>query len=210
MPAPVYSITAGNILEFTFQGTYQSQTILTVLHYRYDGPTTFEYLDEFSLIYQHLVAAAGSMHEKMRDASSEEVRWTNVRQQIIYPVRRPYHDTGTVASGNRDLPDPMPVNVAGVINKQTDKLARGRTGSMHLCGMYLQDQEVSEWKAAYLALLQAVANKIPEEIAGSAAGAKWIPVTWSRSQPANDATIIDANAMSTVRVMRRRTVRVGV
>lgn len=210
MPAPEYSITAGNIVEHTFFGRYQGQVILHVLHHRYDGPTTFDWGDEFANLYAKLVSDVGSFFQFVLLCESDEVEYTKVRQQIIYPNRRPYHDVSTLTQGSRALTNPMPSNVAAVINKQTSILARGRTGSLHLPGMDVSDQEDGIWDADYQTLLFDVAAQLPNNIPAVGAGANWIPVTWSRSQPAADATIIDAFPMETVRVMRRRTIGKGV
>lgn len=210
MPPPVYAIVPNDMCEITTFARYKGQQILSVFHYRYIAAQPGNVVAEFSALYEAVVSNANSLLSKIRACQVDDVIYDKVRMQIIYPLRRPYDDKITVSNGTRINVDPAPPNVAAVINKQTDIQQRGRTGSLHIAGMNSEDQANGVWTAAYITALTAVANAIPVDIPGAGVNATWTPYTWSRSQPGQPAVIIGALPMSTVRVMRRRTVGVGI
>lgn len=210
MPLPVYAIAPNDVVEVTVFGRFKSQEIRSVLHYVYRSAQPGDPDQEFSILYNALIQGEPGFLSAVRAAQSIEVEYYKTRMQVISPIRRPYVDKTTLTTGSRELMNLLPPNVAAAFNKQTDKLQRGRTGSLHLCGAAVTDQNNGIWTGAYQTLLAPVATQMNTSVIGAGVNSVWDPCTWSRSKPADPGNVIGCSVMPTVRTMSKRTVGRGI
>lgn len=133
-----------------------------------------------------------------------------IRVQKVAPVRFRYENTVIVGTGTHAA-NTEATNQAAALEFHTALAGRDQVGVKHI-GPIPQDvtvQDSGELTAAYKTLLQTLATNM--KLSPSALGGNlvWTPVI-AHKTPVGSFTIITNNLVQeTIRVMRRRTVRVG-
>ncbi len=205
-----YVLNLGDIVECTIVGTQYGETTLNVLHYKYTNitPTTNG---------PAALAALAAWQEGDPTAVGQQMttqlssNWTlaSIRCQVIFPTRYAYvlHTVGTPGSLVQTA---LPANTQASITKRTTIAGRGKTGRMEVPGIPLLWIDGGALNATGLFNVGEIASKIPN-VANLATGTQtWVPVIFQRASPSSSPQIISAQAQDTVRVARRRTVRVGI
>lgn len=205
-----YVLNLGDIVECTIVGRQYGEATLNILHYKYtnvapttNGPAALLLLAEWQ------EGDATAVGQQMTTQLSSNWTLESIRCQVIYPTRRAYvpYPVGTPGSL---VSTALPANTQASITKRTTVAGRGRTGRMEVPGIPLTWIDGGNLNATGLANVGEIAGKIPN-VANLATGTQtWVPVIFQRATPASSPQIISAEAQTTVRVARRRTVRVGI
>lgn len=206
-------IAIGDIVQVVIGVKVEGQQCLNVLYYRADsnqGPNTYVATidnllnriesDEVDGIIPHLIPcmAPNAIHNF-------------IQGQRVYPVRSIPIRTNLANDGTH-VDDCDATNVSAVISKKVEKAGRGRTGSFHVAGVPNTGYALGSITEAYAALLEQVATRLDSPQAGITPGSFWNPGTFNPELGVGDnfVPIVDAEVKRTLRVMRRRTVGVGI
>lgn len=202
----------GDIIEVTFKGDVYNQTVLNILHYRVltaaTGSTTVQ--SDSLATAEHVGPAGGAdIWTLMALLLANDYNLEGVRVQDVFPVRyapvfAALPAQGTGGPGNS-------TNLAGVITKQTRLSGRDQVGSIHLGPIADGDQDQGFMAGTWLTDAQSLADAM-EVVLSPVAGLTLEPVIWHRTVPATgtySTRITNCTPRDTLRVMRRRTVRVG-
>jgi len=209
MPGPLQN---GNVLQLSFFGLYQSQRIINTWNLEIDQfePEDLDYEEYVNALIDDFLITDGVV-EKLQDTWIATYTVQEVRVQKVYPTReraviRTVTALGAISGTG------APANVAAVVTKQGDAAGRFAQGSWHHCGVPSASLTTTGGVAAGYAddiknALQAIVDiGSPTGFDGSTAQS----VLWSPKVPARKTPITNLVAQSTSRVMRRRTVGVGI
>lgn len=188
-----------------------SQRVIANFHYRVVTPgteaTPFELCDAINTKFK----AAGGMMDKMKACTSETLFYDFVQSQRIFPQR-----TVLVTGIDGDIGDldaeQILTNSAAVITRRTVLAGRDQVSNLHMVipqtGATVAAGEVTPgWKLLAEPLRAALYTDIV-----TAGGTDLEPVIYHQGVPAPDhyQEVHSAVIQDTARVMRRRTVRLGV
>jgi hypothetical protein len=201
-------LNTGDIVEVTMIGSLFGQTIRNVFHYRIlNESTAVTYVQAAFAFAADFDAGTDSPGLAILSASAPEYRWKTTRVQRLFPQRDTYVET-TV-----DLPGTSTTcttsNLAAVITKRGALGNRANIGSVHIAAPPAAGQIDGTWYSTYLTKLQAVAAcmttlyTVPLETMDARM------VIYHRKNPELSAQVEFTQPRDTVRVMRRRTLRVG-
>lgn len=203
-----------DIVAITIVGSFEQQTYENVLHYKAENPP-----DPANSYEQELDLLIGSIKNDIGSAVITEylpLIGANcgidyIQAQRVYPTRSFYVRVNEAQAGTH-ANDVMTGNISGVITKQSEKAGRGRSGSFHTFGVPNGVYEKGAFLAAYLTLLDELGDSLELTQRTFAGLDVWWPGMFNPTQGAGDnwAGIVNTVAQDTVRVVRRRTVRVGI
>lgn len=200
----------GDVLEFRVIQSQNGQTLLNSFHYRATvsgGPLDFK--TEAPLIMAYLKSSsgvAGSLNE-IQDPTCTQAA---LDLQIIHPTRYViYSETGNGAGLYPSSTISPPQNVGLSITTRGTLAGQGYAGGVRLGGMpqeFFLDGEIAE---------EGVSNlqnfcEVLKAVATPTTGVVLNPIIWSVLAPESSQEIWQAFPQSTVRVYRRRTVRLGI
>jgi hypothetical protein len=205
MPIPL-----NGVVELTVRGTLLNQTFLSIFHYRVATQSTIQSVPLESLQFaQHMATIApGSFIQSYADLIPSNATVLEVRAQEIFPLRwaprsvplsLPGSGLGTTVS-----------NLSAVITKRTDLAGRKFRGSVHvpLSPANVADGEVN---AGYKALMVAFSADLVSAQTVATGGGVYQPAIYHRFDPNNPSTdVVEGLPQDTARVMRRRTVGLGI
>lgn len=208
MPTP---LPTGAVIQVTILGTDgDANRRINVLHYQFTSSTGFpdykDWLD--TVLWPHLSQVNGildQMKRSMCNACSIEQVW----MQPVTPVRRlklikQYGQVGVV-----NLPQGPP-NVAVTFTKYTESAARWGLGSFHFGGLCQNINNAGRVNdLGYGVQLDALANSLKQAVFLGASLVA-VPVLYSGDEPQRVTEVIDVQWQKTIRVMRRRTLGVGI
>lgn len=201
-----YTVPDGAILECTIRCTVNAQTTLSVFHYKLQDslglPDGDSAIDAFNLEWNDTLDFVGAYAGCM----AENVDLVQLVYQWIYPTR--YHRVIKAPSVlNGGLVDTCNApNVAQVITRSGDIADRHGIGTTHVPGLGTGSYADGELLAGQKVLLDTLAGFMDDKYRTDT----MFPVLYNRTNPAQSRVITRAAAQSTVRVMRRRTVGVGI
>lgn len=212
-----YTLAVDTLVELTSVAYQNSQVIESIFHYRV---TTAGVLNQAVEELQALVAqvqGVGGLIATLAAAQSSTVLYQIVRAQAIKPIRYAAVGASSTLVGAR-AGAAAPQNVAAVLTKYTElatarkaKTGKGQIGSLHVAGLLQADisqglvtAPVREGVLADLADAMMVGITIP-------GGAILTPVIWHRTVAGTSTdNIVGVIPQVTARVMRRRTVGLGI
>jgi hypothetical protein len=206
-------VAIGDIVQVIIGSRVLGQSCLNVLYYRADsnmGPNTYQATLQ-NLSNKIATDIVQGIIPYMLDAMGNNTTVEFIQLQKVYPQREiPVRTPQGVPGVHVD--DCATPNVAGVILKRVEKPGRGKTGSFHLAGIPETGYSGGSFTAPYQALLDAIGNQLDDPIDGIVAGSKWNPGTFNPDLglPDNFVPLAGYEVKTTVRVMRRRTVGVGI
>lgn len=206
-------IAAGDVVQVVIESSCLGQTFLNVLHYRAKtNPTGNGYGQQLA----NLIDAVGTGDDenivpKMLALMSEEAKVVNVQAQRVYPNRDYYVRVEQDEAGIIPVVCNYP-NSALVLTKQGEKIGRGRSGSFHLGGITDQHVALGYITAAGLILAASLGDKLGDPLVPSVGGFTWEPGLYNPTlgNGLNFNPLVGVFPRDTVRVMRRRTVGVGI
>jgi len=205
-----------DVLLITYKGTAAGQRILLTTTYKITVvpvPTDATVFVNAAIEAVRAGVGGGDLIEtKYRACLPVEYELDSIRGQIIAPNRRVYSETlrgvpGTHADGMETA------NLAGVITLRTAFAGRNQVGNKHIgpipsAGAVMV---LGELTGAYKTLLGTLATALMAQLVpvGIAAVARPVIYHPDGAVPPNTDWVESAIIGETVRVMRRRTVRVG-
>lgn len=213
MPPPAVAI--GDIVQVVLQSDVISQTCLNVLYYKcFTLPTNTSYGVAMDALANTVYSGAGTgtLAEPFVAALANNCALEGVQVQRVYP-QRDYYLRVSIESIGAQADNCTATNVSGVINKRADRAGRGRHGSFHMPGVpysaYSNGRVTDEYTGALNTLGAALSNG---QILVSGSNYVWQPILWTpgNSGETNYSRIILCEAMRTLRVVRRRTVGLGI
>lgn len=206
-------IDVGNVIQVVMRGKANGQVNLNVLHYVVTKrPETDQYgIALTNLADQIAGVQAGTLTSAMINMMGTNCTLDNVQLQRVSPQRSLYIQ---VPIGQDGL-NPSQVtaqNVAAVITKQVERAGRGRVGSFHMGYVPPVFYVNGNLTAAAVPGYQAVANFLQKVIETPVDAGEYTPVTFDPNAPLPERTNIIVNCFPqiTLRVMRRRTVGLGI
>lgn len=214
--APPPDIINGDICEMTVRGQLCGQTILTVVHWKAD----FEEPVAMDLALDSLNTAireVDSIRDKYVAAAAQNFSLVELVLQMIYPVRFARFTYGFTEVGTQ-TGEAKTADLAAVLERSsffaTDRnlgLSKGRYGNLHFApvpGTKIEEGIVdSTYRTNFLGPL---ANVFTSPIISAGAG-NWIPVLYhAHADPVSTTELNRWSIKAEARVMRRRTVGVGI
>jgi hypothetical protein len=214
--AVAYSILTGDIFEFTIRGELYLQTVETVLHYAVtmSPPANDAWNQIHSFLNFNLTSA---LVNAMQQCWSNDTLVTSLRGQIVAPIRRPVVVQPCNLTGGAGAVANT-ANVSAAITKRTDVIThrhtptgKGGVGGVRIFGVPVTAYAAGKLLNPYLANLASLANIIPLGTDFNPDG-QIIPCLWHRNPIGSAAydELVECNPEPTVRVMRRRTLGLGI
>lgn len=206
MAAPVNSI-----LEVSIVSKLYFQTILNVLHYRVitvsGVPNTLDEQDAFNVDFANV--ALGGVMDKYKKATMGLQEVVEIRSQFVSPLRFRASKLAVSITGLRGNNDAA--NQAVVITKRGQFANRRNIGSIHIPAPGEGDIDAGVLAPAYKPILEDLAAELEQNITVTTGAGVYEPVIYSRGPaPDNWQSIDDCLVQDTARVMRRRTVGLGI
>lgn len=206
-----YPINVDNVFSVTIRsGTPDGVTNLNVLHYRYivsqSNPSFVDFIDTF--VHPRLTLPGGII-PTMRGVYSNVCAIDEIWYQLISPTRYVKYTKEINLLGQVNSPA-MPPNVAVTFTKSTELAKRYGIGSFHLgCLPENINDSGNVDQFTYATPLNAIAAAILAPI--TAGGTIYaVPVLYSPKPPFRTTEVQTVRYQRTMRVMRRRTVGVGI
>lgn len=206
-----YPINPGDIVQVTIVSKGpDAQVHLNVLHFKYantaSNPNFTDWVD--TVLHPHL-ANAGKLLPAMTNVMANAYLITEVGYQIIFPGR--YRKYVRVTNSQGQINGlPLPGNCAVTFTKRTNQARRWGIGSFHLGGLTNSINSNSEVDVVgFGANLDAIATQLRAAVVLNGNDIA-IPVIFSPEFPNRVAEVEQTNWQRTMRVMRRRTVGVGI
>lgn len=200
-------------IEVIVRGRLYDQTIMLVRHYKQLGATPVDYNDAVAtledIINQYNTDATLPLGAWAALATTDmKLDW--VQAQFIQPVRYRYEiDVATPGTGAA-APPTMPQNTAiGFINRSihTGRKARGTT---HIAGMPVSYTDSGYLTVAAQTALLPLCDAMKSPIVLTIPTIQIDPILFDRTFPLDPEVISDVFTEDNIRVMRRRTVRLGI
>lgn len=203
--------TVGDIFTVIFKGTIAGQTILSTFAYKVltlDGnPTVASIYDG---MHTALDTAVGGLRDRFLDLCPDNYFSVSSIFQKVATIRVASKTFETVLPGNYGF-TAATANLAGVITRRGEFANRRNVSSLHVP---YPDQETgltgglvtTNWRTVASALETAM--KAPITLAPSATTMQ--PVIYNRLGSPNNAPIVTTVSNQQLRVMRRRTVGLGI
>jgi hypothetical protein len=211
-------IAVGDIVELQLRALLYDQVVINVFHYRLRAAgADMDYQDNIEALRDTL--HAGAFKTDWLALNSTDYSLRTWRVQRVAPARNFLIDlavveAGTFGGGNKTA------NTSAVITKRTDRVGnhtkgvhtyRGATGEVHIPALAPTMMTAGNVTDAYRALMDTFGGQMATPAVGFL-GAIWDPVLWHRDARAavNYDVITHWFSQQTIRVMRRRTVGLGI
>lgn len=201
-----------DIVEVQWRSAFEESVIMNVYHLRVVSSTSSssDVSDNQSLA--DLLAGengVGAFVTPFRNALPTNVVLQRVRTQKIAPQRSPY--TESVIGQLGLWPNPASTgNLAGVITKRGSLGTRKSVGSLHIGPIPDTAYVQGVISAGYVGVLQILYDALAAVFTVPGSGVTYQMVIYNRTSTPNWNQIAATTVQDTVRVMRRRTLRVGI
>lgn len=203
-------LNAGDVVALTYESTYDGQQIRYALHYRVTipGSSVSPELDLDAMAQNFSSPGANTMTSVLQAAHVDAFNFDAVVAQRVWPSRTIGMRSLSSFPGLIAQPG-LPANVSAVVTKRTLTPGRMGLGSLHLSGQDSTNTTLSEWtllntsnNVAAQMLNSRVITGIALTVEPGLFNATFPPTFFSR--------LFDTIPQKTIRVMRRRTVRLGI
>lgn len=200
------------IIEATFQGRLFNQTILNIFHYRVALESTI--VDPIAEVTDFLGSfndpGPTGFRKLFMDCMPNNYTLVAARAQAIRPIRyRAVLNTPAGVVGERDATETA--NLAAVLTSQSNRSGRREIGGKHFPTGSATDIDAGVLTNDLKAVLTIFRNKWLTQIVTVGGGGVYQPVILHPGTVAPQFSDITAVAIQdTVRVMRRRTVGLGI
>lgn len=206
-------IVVGDIMQAIIRGRVNGQVNLNVLHYRCTkSPTGTNYFIQTENLGRIIGGpAADSIVSTWLPNIGKNATIDWVQTQRVSPIRSIYTRFPVGAPGT-NAADCEAQNTAAVLTKQVDRVGRGRVGSFHAGYVPPAFQLRGLLTVAGTVEYTKLADKLNALLVGPLDGAEYEPVTFEPTAPVgfNFSKIVNVFVQPEVRVMRRRTVGLGI
>lgn len=206
-------IGANDIVQTVIETNVLGQTCLNVLYYKaHRSLSEITYQEAMDLLNQSVRASTTSgIVPEMVKVMGANATVTRVRSQRVSPRRDIYVTLASPIDG--ELPNLVAAsNVSAVISKQGEIVGRGRTGSFHVPGLSPSTYGLGYMTDPAMASLSDLADKLNDPQVVDGGDFIFHPGMWNPALgPADNWNpSIATTPQRTLRVMRRRTVGVGI
>lgn len=205
------SVAVGDTLQYVVGYKCAGQQLLLVRHYRCEKPPPASGLVDALGDFLAAVAVGGThdLITPLRNVLCESTKIEWHRAQKVDPQR--YRGVQDVVNldGNNGT-DPLPSNVAATITLGTEEAGRGFSGSSHIGGLAKENSNSNEWTAGFQALLIILGQRLSQGVIGTLLDPTYVPITYKPGANPNYHKITLSIVRSDCRVMRRRTLGVGI
>lgn len=204
------ALPANSVIELTLQGSCLNQTILNVFHYAVKTPSSITLVtDEVAEFNDHMMTAGvGSFRNTFLACLPDNYTLDYSVAQAVYPIRYIRQRIGVTAAGVGDPVEAANTQVS--ITTQTVFAGRQFVGGKRLLASN-NNALGGKWAGSYLALVQGFADEMLVEQTVTTGGGVYIPVIWHKPPGSGGVNqIIRAFVQPEVRVIRRRTVGLGI
>lgn len=205
-------LAVGDVIALTYKSTYQSQQIRYVLHWRVTvpGTSTTPEADLDAMAANFINAGVNTLLDSLLNVHVAGFVFNSAEAQRVSPTRTISMESATDSPGTV-VGTESPANTAVVITKRTLTAGRRGIGSLHLSGFDSTSQTNGILVAPLLALYQTVSTEVLNARTVTAVGMSIEPGLFNPGMgPSFFSRLFDTNVQDTIRVMRRRTVRVGI
>jgi len=204
---------ANCVLNAQMFGHLNGQAIITLFQYRFDGtPSSLDYtayLDDFAQSWADVVTGIEPL---LRSVFPDNYEYDFLRLQVVYPQRLRFMEYSKAVTGNSGN-DASTSNLAVSIERWSKINKRRGIGRIQIP---LGDNEYVDGivnNVPYKNALALVKTRMTEPIltGGTGTSGTWNPVIANTAAPQIVISPVDgATIKTTVRVMRRRTVGLGI
>jgi len=210
---PSAPLAVGDIVQLVIESRVNDQVCLNVLHYRARvALPAITYPEAMDLLNQAVGGpSAESITDKMAAIMAENASIVRCQAQRVYPTRDIFYRL-TVDKVGRAAGDCMAQNIAGVLTKRAEVAGRGRAGSFHLAGLPQEAMSVGYIANAFKPRFDELADKLGDPLVADGGQFVYEPGMYSPGSGAglNWNYIAAVETQTTLRVMRRRTVGLGI
>jgi len=171
-----------------------------------DGDDLAEYL------HNEVFGGAGGIVDKMKGMNVDTWEVQGVKMQWIYPVRYTATFTNDTAGSGTIVDIPLPQNVASTMTKKAVIAGRSSIGSLHFAGLANESADNGFLTPARIVAMTSIGNDliVPLDTGVIPNTTLLRPVIYHKALPDLSQPFTDFIVQPTVRVMRRRTVGLGV
>lgn len=202
------------ILQVTFRQRWNQQEILNVLHWRLGvtGGGTVDGDNIQTVMHTWLAVRVGNFVSQLKNMNHVEWTYLSEQYQWLWPLRyTPTFDSETFGNGNK-AGTPLPQNVCSVLTKKGVVADRHNIGRIHFSGRTTADHLNGSISAPHVTELANIAINLEQAIDVSEVPNATLmrPIIFNRVNPDQSVLLDGLTIMTTMRVIRRRTVGVGV
>jgi len=197
-------------LLISFRGTVYGQRIINTFAYNLSGVAPFTSWTDLITSLNTALIGAGRLRQKFLACSITSYTLDTIRYQVLFPTRYVAVDFPQVAQIGTLGSDAFTANTAVTITRRGQTANRQNISSLHIVGANdsaLADQGVL--KAAYKTPLGVLGLELLTAYLLDAGATQLDPIIFHRTSPSLVTGITQTLTQDTLRVMRRRTVRVG-
>jgi hypothetical protein len=206
-----YGFANNDVIQITTTVNYRNQLCLNTYHYRYTGTPVSDAEPDLVALNVKFTALGGSVGRALQESINSDAVLIRLAYQKIWPIRQQAFVINADGAGLAVGDGPHPTNTAAVISRYTAIAGRGRTGSLHVPATLQSNlTDAGLWSAGYIATLQALATQLPLPIAALTSATNWIPGLFQLGDPSTFNVLTTTVVRNTPRVMRRRTIGVGI
>jgi hypothetical protein len=203
-------VAINDIVMVTIESQAFSQRFLTTFHYKVTNVgTAFNPVLSATVGAADFAANALAPYPWLKLCMSPQVVINRVRMQWLKPLR---YAPGTfvTADPGTNIEDTTSTNQSAVVTRACDLSGRKYVGSIHVPAVSQANLLNGLCKPAYKAQLDALAGSLLNTLTLPTEGLVIKPVLYNRTGPVFSTDITRAFAQDTARVMRRRTVGLGI
>jgi len=206
------AISVGDIVAVSFLGTINAQRTVTTLHFRAadaSGTATSTLMQNLITLIRAGGGGGDTLETTFLNCCAQNFTLNSIRAQKLSTVRAKFESQNRASPGNVAV-DCDITNISGVLTKQGALANRRNIGSVHMPAVPNGYASAGDVSGTYLTLLNAMAAKLTDVQTVAADTVNYFPVIFNRTTPADSPFISSAFAQTTMRVMRRRTVGLGI
>lgn len=203
-------LNVGEIVSVTYWGTLFAQRVMNVLHYRVSiSSTDPSYVGAAAKLAGAMYSGVQSPGLPMLDAQGPEYQLDEVRVQRLSPARERYVSSNAGLPGTYAGACTSP-NVTAVLIKKSASVSRHGLGTFHLPGIPAAGYAAGYLTAPYQIKMNAIGARLVNPVQPVLEALVVNPVIWTPADGLVYYPITGTTLVTTLRIMRRRTVGLGI
>lgn len=204
-----YTVDPGAILQIQFEGRHAGQKVMTIMSWRYTGEASEDGPTLINEIEGQVIGAAG-LFDQWLDCLSEDVIDCFRSYQWVNPVRYAYMSFVDDPLKTGQVAEPaLPPNVSQAVTRRALLAGRRMVSTLKLPGVPASQVVNGVLTDAQQGRLSSFGQVSIQQMV-LASGNIMVPIPYSVTGWGEAEVLILQHAQSTVRIMRRRTVGLGI
>lgn len=207
------TVTTGDIISINVDGTQFGQQILLTTHWQLTIQTGSDPdMDEAIDAIRDRMDEEGELGDKYINLLSDTVDYIKYVIQDIFPVRYVRRVRTPALTQGQNISTALPQNLAVAITVRSDLAGIGQRATKHIGGLVSTFVEEGMLTPAAISAYPDLGIKLTSIMQDIVVGATTFdlrPIIYKRTSPESSVIVNNFVVQDTVRVMRRRTVRVG-